>query len=1069
MNDPIAHSHIEESGARHSRDFRRGRALSVLGALLGLLSVCLSAPTRASEDADVQAQFRLETSGHTAAVNQMFFVTHPRPMLLSVGSDKTVRQWNIDPEQPISAGDPWRYQAEEGQRGQFVCAALHDAEHRSLLAIGESGSDDPAKNDADILIINAQTGDVVKRLTGFPRMVIAVAFNPEGTLLAVIDYHGEIILFKTETWDRVGKPIGGDMIAWVNGSKKDALRCLAFSPNGQLAAGGWNLYVWNVADLLGGKSNRARKALAYINNENQNITCLCWARDPENEGSLLVGDTTGTVQKVSPQNDIVLPPVYDKANLPVRCLAANPQKPQIAIGYDGSDATRGYQIGKFVVQSYQQRNEDPFVSYEHKNPIYALAFSGDGSLLASGDGMGAIFLWKDDKKLRAYIGTGTAIYKINWLSDSRLCWSRQAGDALDDHVFDLKEAVLTQRAPGERPDSPMDRFTLTPQPKGMDICDEQDKTNREHKPCCSLTVEGGNTPQNYYIVGTQRENQIFVASTQGYIQEYDLSNPRKPQATPRRFTGCQGAITCLKVSPDGRFLAAGTSEQIIYLWSLKESGVPSPLLSVYVGQDGEFVEWNPSTGYYEASPHGDSLIAWQFNKGAMQPAEIRTAEECQSTFYQPDKIREMFGTALAPAPPAKTLSQQIRSTPHIAAIEPADSLDPGDIPGSYVTKSPKIKLRIRLSAADPTAQIKFESLAGRARSTKIMSKDPDPAGPSGEIVVPERHDNELLVDANLFAGTNYLTVRAVNKDGKSNKVGLKIYYDAPAEERKGDLYVIAVGTSPEWNKLNYTQDDAKDVADQFRRQARRLYNEVHADFLLTGAEANRDKILNTLDKVAEQTKPNDTLVFFLAGHGGPDEKHPESHEVYYVAYDTTPDKFAETAVPWSMMLEKLSHAGALRRILVIDHCFAGAVGKDIAQTSGNDVSAAQSVPNARRDSAFNSLRRNVTNEHLVVLASSGSEEESLEDPDLHHGVFTRALLDVLTPGQVSNFVNDKGILNMDRLAGLVKLRVQTLVDNMNGKYHRNYRQTPSLNADPEGREILIANVADDKTKANAGN
>ena len=122
---------------------------------------------------------------------------------------------------------------------------------------------------------------------------------------------------------------------------------------------------------------------------------------------------------------------------------------------------------------------------------------------------------------------------------------------------------------------------------------------------------------------------------------------------------------------------------------------------------------------------------------------------------------------------------------------------------------------------------------------------------------------------NLVEGQNHLKATAASGDGswEAEPVEIVVNYEKPLP--RSEVYLVAVGVNRYADaslNLNFAAKDAHAFAELFRRRGGRLYEQVHVTEL-TDADATRAGISERLQAVAKMTRPQDTLVLFLAGHG----------------------------------------------------------------------------------------------------------------------------------------------------------------------------------------------------------
>jgi uncharacterized caspase-like protein len=240
------------------------------------------------------------------------------------------------------------------------------------------------------------------------------------------------------------------------------------------------------------------------------------------------------------------------------------------------------------------------------------------------------------------------------------------------------------------------------------------------------------------------------------------------------------------------------------------------------------------------------------------------------------------------------------------------------------------------------------------------------------------------------------------------------------------VYVVGIGVSEYKDKaynLRYAAKDANDLLNAYKaiEQRPQRKNNVHV-LDLTNQKATRPEILKAKDWL-KQSKINDLVVVFAAGHGMTDDKS----DYYFGTHDIDPKHPAANGLPYEEFENLLDGIPALQKVLLLDTCFSGEIEKDqavvVAQaetgTTGTvkmrafkaargvsvvtdepqaSISAGASAPRLSNDMLrfqqdwFADLRRGTG---AAVISSSSGNEYSLEGEQWKNGVFTYALLNGL--------------------------------------------------------------------------
>ena len=138
---------------------------------------------------------------------------------------------------------------------------------------------------------------------------------------------------------------------------------------------------------------------------------------------------------------------------------------------------------------------------------------------------------------------------------------------------------------------------------------------------------------------------------------------------------------------------------------------------------------------------------------------------------------------------------------------------------------------------------------------------------------------------------------------------------------------------------------------------------------LLDAEATREKILEALDETLGAAGPDDTALFFFAGHGSP------AHQL--APQDARLSALPDTTIPMDELAERLESSEARAVVVVLDCCFSG----------GATARVLQGVPAPRGGmTTVETLR----GKGRVIIAASAPDEEAHELGS--HGLLTHALL-----------------------------------------------------------------------------
>jgi hypothetical protein len=191
----------------------------------------------------------------------------------------------------------------------------------------------------------------------------------------------------------------------------------------------------------------------------------------------------------------------------------------------------------------------------------------------------------------------------------------------------------------------------------------------------------------------------------------------------------------------------------------------------------------------------------------------------------------------------------------------------------------------------------------------------------------------------------------------------------------GHALLIGVGGAD----IPKTVDDAKALADILKDQERCAYPPEQVK-LLTGQDADRNRILDALDRVAQSSDINSTIIIYFSGHGS--QITSSIGEAYFLiphGYDI--NRLNKTAISGAEFAAKLRALKTKKILLLLDCCHAGGIGEG----KGLEIAKAPLPPEALEVLGSGSGR--------VIIASSREDEFSYAGEP--YSAFTLALIESL--------------------------------------------------------------------------
>ena len=458
-----------------------------------------------------------------------------------------------------------------------------------------------------------------------------------------------------------------------------------------------------------------------------------------------------------------------------------------------------------------------------------------------------------------------------------------------------------------------------------------------------------------------------------------------------------------------------------------------PLATLFVSTGGEWAFWTPE-GYYDSSINGYHLFGWQVNRGLQVLPDFYRADQFYKKLERPDVIdrllpagslREAFREAKA-APPKTELHEvlpaQIAATPRVKILSPASGVTvEGDstlVKAVVMVPADRKLIRAKVFAngvvAPEQKQLGERNVAG-GKEVTYEWKVPLPKDERNLIQVivgtdaPTAAFSDVLVERSVIAPTPpprlYLVVLGINKYG-----------------------------DPDIQPLGYSVADAEAVAAEIRSASKGLYT-LDKAVVLTNQAVTPKKWRETVEQLKtsfQDARPDDLIVFFLAGHGLVDEK---THKYYFVGHDFKLSDLEKGVYTDCLSWDDFRWLGDIpcRKLVMLDTCYSGAIQPPRAGDLKNAV-------------------RQLQDDVVFTVTAATGEQRSAEKASWGHGAFTKCLLEALA----GNGPTERGvrIVTLDDVIAYVKRSVPKLTDGADAHCGPG-RNTPLHLVAADAREITV--------------
>lgn len=273
----------------------------------------------------------------------------------------------------------------------------------------------------------------------------------------------------------------------------------------------------------------------------------------------------------------------------------------------------------------------------------------------------------------------------------------------------------------------------------------------------------------------------------------------------------------------------------------------------------------------------------------------------------------------------------------------------------------------------------------------LLSKEPlqdinqellqfDPAKGTLEQKIQAIWGDRLAAANDVEYGTTSMSISS--KDSGIIPVYMNIFTaNYQLEMQKSKLHVLCIG--PSFSSLQYTTNDAQDVAKAFKNWEGRRYDEVNVE-LLTGEEATSAKIRQTLAMFKAKyllngANANDKVIVFCSTNGLMIDE-----EMFLQGSDFDQLRPRETAISYTEIYLGLKDFPG-EKIVLLDAAAAPAVATYSPRVIGEEESI-----------------QPLATERFYPVFSNRSGEKSYENEAWENGAFTEALLEILYQQSANN-------------------------------------------------------------------
>lgn len=469
----------------------------------------------------------------------------------------------------------------------------------------------------------------------------------------------------------------------------------------------------------------------------------------------------------------------------------------------------------------------------------------------------------------------------------------------------------------------------------------------------------------------------------------------------------------LRFTPDGTRTVYGMSNGIVSIIH-NETGDIVNLLS---DNNGEWISYT-SDGYFDGSKNCGKLVAMSSG------LDVFGIDQFAAHKNRPDIILQRIGFA-----DQDTIDYfHYLYTKRIGRMNIDTSLS-GTIP-------PESEI-LQIEKKDKFATITFKLSGNTSKIVQynIFINDIPLYGIMGKNISTETVTLSEKVE--LTSGKNKIEVTCINEQGlESYRAVGYVQYDVPV---KGNLYYIGFGVSKYRDSslnLKYADKDITDLEKTFKNIPKNFKS------IITHTFTNENCTVSAIDKaktILEQTKTDDTVVLFIAGHGVHDTD--EGSTYYYLTHEAEINNLQKSAAAFEKIESLLQGMPARNKLFLMDTCESGEIDDATVSLSSTISGTTRSISQRSLSKTKNPGKSKKIREFLfekdryiyndllrrsgaIVFSSCKGGEYSYENDEFENGYFTEKIITAFSDTKTDT--NKDGIISTEELRLYVTQEVNAI-------------------------------------------
>jgi WD40 repeat protein len=602
-----------------------------------------------------------------------------------------------------------------------------------------------------------------------------------------------------------------------------------------------------------------------------------------------------------------------------------------------------YRIIKWDVETGKELGNTTHASFTDRNQSYAMAISPDCNY-AFVKGIGYISLWdiRSGKRLWIY---GADTGGRRWTGGSMIANTSAQYSPGGEYILSGEKEILRLR------DAKSGRTIRT------------------------FVDEG--TGQIDAVAFSPDGKYILSGSMDGKIRLWDVHTG----AQLRQFVGHSEEVASVAFSPDGKYVLSGGDASTRF-W---DASTGQEIATIMEFDKKEWLIITPE-GYYNASEKGAQYLSVVVGNSKYG------VDKFYDVFYRPDIVAaKLRGENIQDLITIK-MSDAIKTPPPTVEIFPPKETNASKVKVCYQIKSAgggigEVRLfhngklihsdgyykEITRFNTDKTqlASLDSKTIYEDMRSISVKNK-------MEYVSLSGKSKGDLFEDCkeiDTIAGENEVSVTAFNSSNTVQSLIKATNFNSKAKLEDPKLYILAIGIDQYKDSkvnLKFAVKDAKDLEEKLKTQSATLYKPQNIHFaLLTDREATKTNIVGKINELSNITKPQDSFILFVAGHGV-----LLQNQYYMLTHDFNGEVNNTSMISSNEIVEMSKKIKSLSQLFIFDTCHAGGV---------------DTIVSGLYDARMSVLAKKMG---LHIYASANDKQAAM-DGYKGNGLFTFTLLDGL--------------------------------------------------------------------------